>query len=55
MEPRTALVTGANGEMGHLLLPALRDRGYELIAVDLQPRSRRIAAPPWSAASSEPR
>jgi threonine 3-dehydrogenase len=44
MEPRTALVTGANGEMGHLLLPALRDRGYELVAVDLQPVAPEIAA-----------
>jgi nucleoside-diphosphate-sugar epimerase len=37
MRPRIALVTGANGEMGHLLLPALRDRGYELVVLDLQP------------------
>jgi nucleoside-diphosphate-sugar epimerase len=44
MEPRTALVTGANGEMGHLLLPALRDRGYELVAVDLQPLATTIAS-----------
>jgi len=44
MEPRTALVTGANGEMGHLLLPALADRGYELIAVDLKPIAPEIAA-----------
>ena len=44
MEPRTALVTGANGEMGHLLLPALRERGYELVAVDLQPIAPDIAA-----------
>ena len=44
MEPRTALVTGANGEMGHLLLPALRDRGYELVAVDLQPLAPAMAA-----------
>ena len=44
MEPRSALVTGANGEMGHLLLPALRDRGYELIAVDLQPLAPAMAA-----------
>jgi nucleoside-diphosphate-sugar epimerase len=44
MEPRAALVTGANGEMGHLLLPALRRLGYELVAVDLQPVSPAIAA-----------
>ena len=44
MEPRTALVTGANGEMGHLLVPALRNQGYEPVAVDLQPVSPEIAA-----------
>jgi nucleoside-diphosphate-sugar epimerase len=44
MEPRTALVTGANGEMGHLLLPALCDRGYELVAIDLKPVAPAIAA-----------
>ncbi len=44
MEPRTALVTGANGEMGHLLLPALRDDGYRLIAVDLQPLAPATAS-----------
>ena len=43
MEPRTALVTGANGEMGHLLLPALRESGYELVALDLQPTAPGIA------------
>jgi len=44
MPPRTALVTGANGEMGHLLLPALRERGYELVAVDLRPIAEATAA-----------
>jgi nucleoside-diphosphate-sugar epimerase len=44
MEPRTALVTGANGEMGHLLLPALRDRGYQLVALDLRPPAPAVAA-----------
>jgi nucleoside-diphosphate-sugar epimerase len=44
MEPRTAIVTGANGEMGHLLLPALQAQGYALIAVDLQPAGPAIAA-----------
>ena len=44
MEPRTALVTGANGEMGHLLLPALRNQGYDLVAVDLQPVAPEIAS-----------
>ena len=37
MPPRIALVTGASGEMGHLLLPALAAAGYEVVAVDLQP------------------
>jgi nucleoside-diphosphate-sugar epimerase len=41
---RTALVTGANGEMGHLLLPALRAAGYELVAMDLQPLSPELAS-----------
>ena len=44
MRPRIALVTGANGEMGHLLLPALRERGYELVVVDLQPVAAEHAA-----------
>lgn len=44
MEPRTALVTGANGEMGHLLLPALRTAGYETVAVDLKPLPAETAA-----------
>ena len=41
--PRTALVTGANGEMGHLLLPALHELGYEVVAVDLRPMAPDIA------------
>jgi len=40
----TALVTGAGGEMGHLLLPALADRGYEVVAVDLQPLPPSLAS-----------
>jgi threonine 3-dehydrogenase len=43
MKP-TALVTGASGEMGHLLLPALAKAGYALVAVDLQPLPPEIAA-----------
>ena len=31
----TALVTGAGGEMGHLLVPALAAKGYAVVAVDL--------------------
>lgn len=37
MEARVALVTGASGEMGHGLLPALRERGYEIVALDVLP------------------
>jgi threonine 3-dehydrogenase len=44
MDTRTALVTGASGELGHLLIPALRKQGYELVAVDLQPLPPEIAA-----------
>jgi threonine 3-dehydrogenase len=44
MERRTALVTGANGEMGHLLLPALKDHGYDVVALDLQPIAPELAA-----------
>jgi threonine 3-dehydrogenase len=44
METRTALVTGSSGEMGHLLLPALKDAGYELVSVDLQPLPPELAA-----------
>lgn len=32
-----ALVTGAGGEMGHLLLPALKQRGFDVVALDLLP------------------
>lgn len=39
----TALVTGAGGEMGHLLLPALVKRGYAVIAVDLAPLPESLA------------
>lgn len=30
-----ALVTGAGGEMGHLLTPELTSRGYDVVAIDL--------------------
>jgi len=40
----TALVTGAGGEMGHLLLPSLADRGYAVVAVDLQPLPPGLAS-----------
>jgi nucleoside-diphosphate-sugar epimerase len=44
MEARTALVTGAGGEMGHLLLPELERAGYELITLDLKPLDAGLAA-----------
>ena len=44
MEPRIALVTGAGGEMGHLLLPALRREGYEIVALDLHALEPSVAA-----------
>jgi nucleoside-diphosphate-sugar epimerase len=44
MEPRTALITGSSGEMGHLLVPALKNAGYELVSVDLQPLVPELAA-----------
>ena len=40
MSDPVALVTGAGGEMGHALLPALHGRGLRLVAVDL------VALPP---------
>ena len=35
MSREVALVTGARGEMGHLLIPALKQRGYDVVAIDL--------------------
>jgi len=35
MEQSIALVTGAGGEMGHLLIPALRAQGIAVVALDL--------------------
>jgi threonine 3-dehydrogenase len=43
MSERLALVTGAAGEMGHLLIPALRQRGFEVVTVDLQSLSTELA------------
>ncbi len=37
MSKPVALVTGASGEMGHLLLPALEDRGFDVVSLDLAP------------------
>jgi nucleoside-diphosphate-sugar epimerase len=36
MNERLALVTGAAGEMGHLLIPALKQAGFEVVTVDLR-------------------
>jgi len=44
MDKPTALVTGANGEMGHLLIPALADRGHRVVALDLAPLAPGLAA-----------
>ena len=35
MSDPVALITGAGGEMGRLLLPTLRERGMEVVALDL--------------------
>lgn len=35
MSKPVALVTGAGGEMGHLLVPALAQQGYDVVALDL--------------------
>lgn len=35
MSRPTALVTGAGGEMGHLLVPELARRGFDVVALDL--------------------
>lgn len=43
MTRETALVTGAAGEMGHALVPALRDRGFDVAALDLAPLPPEIA------------
>ncbi len=43
MGTKTALCTGASGEMGHLLIPALRQAGYDIVALDIQPLPETIA------------
>jgi len=35
MAKRTAFVTGAGGEMGHLLIPQLRELDFDVVALDL--------------------
>lgn len=36
MNDKTALVTGAAGEMGQMLIPRLADEGYRVVALDLE-------------------
>jgi len=43
MSRPVALVTGAGGEMGHLLLPALAARGYDVVGLDLAPLDPDLA------------
>lgn len=43
MADRVALVTGAGGEMGHQLVPALVQRGYDVVTVDLLEPRRSLA------------
>ena len=44
------LVTGANGEMGHGLIPRLGESGrYEVVALDLKPLEPDLAR--WTGAS----
>ena len=44
MQRPIALVTGAGGEMGRLLVPALAARGYSVVALDLGPLPETITA-----------
>ena len=44
MGESTALVTGAGGEMGRLLVPALAGRGYQVIALDRSPMAPELTA-----------
>lgn len=44
MGKAVALVTGAGGEMGRLLLPELQRRGFDLIALDLHPLPAELRA-----------
>ena len=43
MSDRVALVTGAAGEMGHALVPALLERGIGVVAADLRPLDPALA------------
>ncbi len=42
--PPIALVTGAGGELGRVLLPELSRRGFEVVALDLAALPRELAA-----------
>jgi len=44
MSDSVVLVTGAGGEMGHLLLPELRKQGHRVVALDIKPLSPKLAA-----------
>ncbi len=44
MSQKVALVTGAGGEMGQLLIPALHERGFDVIALDLSALPDEIRA-----------
>jgi threonine 3-dehydrogenase len=43
MSRPVVLVTGASGEMGHALLPALSERGFGVVALDLAELPRELA------------
>ena len=44
MSKRTVVITGANGEIGHLLLETLSKEQASIIAVDLSPLSDHHAS-----------
>jgi nucleoside-diphosphate-sugar epimerase len=44
MSRPVALVTGAGGELGHVLVPELDRRGYDVVALDLQALPPALAA-----------
>jgi len=43
MSEPVAVVTGAGGEMGHLLVPGLRARGFQVVALDLAELPENLA------------
>lgn len=44
MADSVVVVTGAGGELGRLLVPAIRKRGHEIVALDLEPLPDDVAA-----------